>query len=379
MDANFTLTPVCGKKFVGRRETLKEILGELTDRKSTVGFCLHGRRRVGKTSILRELECEISDKKGIVIAYLSLYDLGNLSLKTFTEQLSATVLEAFRKKGSLPLEYSISALMKSPREVVDSALSRIKLGAEISEELRFFLEFRGEKQADYTDAVRRAFSLGEKLAGASGSKFILILDEFPEILKVENGEQVVKMLRTIQERQKNTSLIISGSEKKTLETVALSSASPFYKQLVSKQVSPFSFEETLEFLKRYRMHVSKEGAEKLHQITGGVPFYLQYLGRSAGLSGSIDSAIDEFLREEGNIFFTEEFQKLTEKEKAVVRAIASGESSPTGIAEKSSEPVTSVSSYLVVLQEKEVVSKTDKATYALADQLFSKWLKRKYS
>jgi len=335
-------------------------------------------QRVGKTSILREIECELADKKGIVIAYLSLYDLGNLSLKTFTEQLSATVLEAFRKKGALPLEYSISTLMKSPREVIDFALSRIKIGTEISEELRFFLEFRGEKQADCTDAVRRAFGLGEKLANVSGSKFILVLDEFPEILKVGEGEQAVKMFRTIQEKHRSTALIISGSEKKTLEMVALSSASPLYKQLVSKQVSPFSFEETLEFLKKYNMRLTEESAKKLHEITCGVPFYLQYLGRSAGFSGSIDSAISEFLMEEGNIFFTEEFQKLTEKEKSVVRAIASGASSPSGIAEKSGEPVTSVSSYLVVLQEKEVVAKTDKATYALADQLFSRWLSRKY-
>ena len=378
MRKSFTLTPVYGERFVGRRDILREMMAEVTNPKSNVGFCLHGRRRVGKTSILRELEYELSRKEGIVVADLSLYDLADLSLKTFTEQLSTTILEAFREKKVLPFEFSIEVLMKSPKEVIESALSKFKIGTELSDEVKFFLEFRKEKTENYTEIVRRAFDLGEKLAKSSGTKFILVLDEFPEILRIENGEQLVKMFRTIHEKQRNTAIILSGSEKRTLELVALGSASPFYKQLVPKKISPFSFEETLEFLNKYGLKISESEAKKIYEITGGVPFYLQYLGRSAAPVSNIDGIVKEFLAQEGGVFFGEEFERLSDKEKLIAMAMAMGARAPTEISKGSGEPVTSVSRYLLTLQDKGVVKKIEKASYALADKLFSLWLKGRY-
>jgi AAA+ ATPase superfamily predicted ATPase len=379
MDKYFTLVAVYGDGFVGRKDVVKELVSEITNPRSRIGFCLHGRRRVGKTSILKELEYEVSKNKKIIVAYLSLYELADLTLKTFTEQLSSAVLEAFRIKGVIPLEYTIETLAKSPKEVISSALSKIRIGTDLSEELRFFLEFKKEKQENYTEVVKRAFDLGEKLAAHSENKFVLILDEFPEILKIENGLQIVKMFRTLHEAQKNTVIIISGSEKRTLDAVALTEASPFYKQLVPKKVHPFSLEETKEFLTKYGVKLSEDETKKLYDMTEGVPFYLQYIGRSVTILKNIDSAIDEFLTEEGNVFFSEEFEKLSDKEKIIAIAIAKGAVTPTEISKSCGELVTSVSRYMVTLQAKDVVEKTDKATYILADRLFSSWMKKKYT
>jgi AAA+ ATPase superfamily predicted ATPase len=378
MAENFTLNPVEGGLFVGRKEIMREMLAELTNPESHAGFCLLGRRRMGKTSIFRELESELSGRKGVVFAYLSLADLADVSVKTFAEQLSMAVLEASRKKGILPLEYSMDALMKSPREVIQSSLSKVKLTDQISDELSFFFESGKGKNEDDVEAVHRAFDLGDKLAKAHGSKFVLVLDEFPEILKLDDGEQMVKMFRTIHDKQRNTALIISGSEKKTLEQVALSPESPFYKQLIFVELQPFSFEETVQFLKKYGLVLSDADARKLYYVSGGMPYYLQYFGRSGKLTQDIDAAIANFIKEEGGVFFSEELGKLSKKEKVIVRAIAAGESSPTGIAEKSGEPVTSVSSYLVSLQRKEIVEKARKAEYVLSDRLFALWMQERY-
>ena len=378
MDKYFTLIPVYGDGFVGRKDLVKELVDEISNPRSRIGFCLHGRRRVGKTSILKELEYEVSKNKKIIVAYISLYELADLTLKTFTEQLSAAVLEAFRVKDVLPFEYTIETLSKSPKEVISSALSKVRIGTGLSEELRFFLEFRKEKQDNYTEVIKRAFDLGEKLASHSKNKFVMILDEFPEILKIENGLQIVKMFRTLHEKQKNTAIIISGSEKRTLEAVALSEASPFYKQLIPKKIHPFSFEEMKEFLTKYGVKISEGDTKKLYRITEGVPFYLQYIGRSVTKLKDIGIAIDEFLREEGNVFFSEELEKLSDKEKIITIAIAKGATTPTEISKSCSELVTSVSRYLVTLQAKDVVKKTDKANYMMTDTLFALWMKKKY-
>jgi AAA+ ATPase superfamily predicted ATPase len=379
MDKYFTLVPVYGDGFVGRKDAIKDLVNEITDPRSKIGFCLHGRRRVGKTSILKELEYEVSKNNKIIVAYLSLYEMADLTLKTFTEQLAAAVLEAFRAKGVIPLEYTIETLAKSPKEVISSALSKLRIGTGMSEELRFFLEFRKEKLENYTEVVKRAFDLGEKLAAHSENKFVLILDEFPEILKIENGLQIVKMFRTLHEKQKNTVIIISGSEKRTLEAVALAEASPFYKQLIPKKIHPFSFEEMKEFLTRYGVKLAEADIKKLYEVTEGVPFYLQYIGRSVTKVKDMDSAVNEFLKEEGNVFFSEEFEKLSDKEKIIAIAIAKGAVTPSEISKSCGEAATSVSRYMVTLQAKDVVNKTDKATYVLVDKLFSLWMKGKYS
>ncbi len=378
MNGNFTLTPVYGGGFVGRKDVISEILNEIKNPKTHTGFCLHGRRRVGKTSLLRELEYELSRDKTIVVAYLSLFELADLSLPTFTKHLSTVVLEAYRKKKILPLEFTVRTLMESPGEVIDSALSKIKVGAELSEELKFFLEFKSRKTENHNDIVLRAFNLGEKLAAASKTSFILILDEFPEILEIENGIQLVKMFRSLHEKQKRTTILISGSEKRTMELVALGAASPFYKQLVPIKIHPFSIEETVEFVRSYGLRLNKEQTVRLYELTGGVPFYLQSLGRSGEILTNVDAAIINFVNEEGNIFFKEEFQRLSIRERRIVVSMANGAMNPTGISESSGEPVTSVSHYLIRLQEKEVVRKTGKARYALVDTLFSFWLRVRY-
>ncbi|MEW6528726.1 MAG: ATP-binding protein [Candidatus Micrarchaeota archaeon] len=379
MKKKFTLVPVYGDKFVGRKDIIRELKMEISDSQSHIGFCIHGRRRVGKTSILKELEFELSKEKKIVIAYISLYEMADLSLKTFKEQLSIKILETFRQKRILPFEYAVDVLIKSPREVIESTLSKIKVSAELSEELKFFLEFKKENEENQTESVKKAFNFGEMLAKSAGVKFVLVLDEFPEILKIENGLQVVKIFRTLYENQQNTAIIISGSEQKTLEAVALGETSPFYKQLILKKIHPFSFEETTEFLRKYCVKLPNEDIKKLYELTEGIPFYLQYVGRSVTLSSNIDNAIDEFIREEGNVFFTEEFKKLSEKERIIVAAIANGARTPTEISANSGEAVTSVSAYLISLREKEVVKKIEKATYILLDRLFSLWLKKRFS
>jgi AAA+ ATPase superfamily predicted ATPase len=378
MDKHFTLIPVYGEGFVGRKDIIKELSQEISNPKSHIGFALHGRRRVGKTSILKEIEYETKKKKGIVVAYLSLYKIADLSLKTFTDKLSETVLEAFRKKKIIPFEHTIETLMKSPKEIIESLLSKFNLGTALSQELNLFLQYRKEKEINYTKLIERAFDLGDKLANYSDTKFVLVLDEFPEILKIENGLQIVKMFRTLHEDQKNTMLIISGSEKKTLETVALSGASPLYKQLIPKKIRPFTFEETSDFFKTYNVGLPEEESKRLYEMTGGVPFYLQYIGRSTTITKDIDKAINEFIKEEGNVFFTEEFEKLSDKEQIVCIAISKGATTPSEIADLSEEPVTSVSVFLLSLQDKGVVKKIDKGKYELIDNLFSIWMQRKY-
>ena len=374
--ARFVLTPVVGKYFVGRKALVRELVEELGDKGSHIGFCVYGKRRIGKTSILLKAQELLSKKKDIVVAYLSLYDVPNLSPDVFAEELISAVVSQYQSRGLLPMKMHVKELLKAPLAVALELLKSIKLEASIVEQIKLVFEYKegGGSRSEY---IRQAFGIGEALADATSTKCIIILDEFPEIVRFENGLQLVKMLRTQYERQKMTSLVISGSIRKTLDIVALSDTSPLYKQLVPKHLPPFTKEEVVEFLGLYRSDVDPNAVDKLYEITGGSPFYLQFIGRSTKYSGSIEEIVKTFIDQEGDLFFREEFDKLSTKQKGIVAELASGKKSLSAIAESMNELPTTIGSYLPSLMETETLTKESRGTYALADNMFGYWLRTK--
>lgn len=372
----FSLTPVAGRYFVGRKSFIDELVTELGNKASHIGFCIYGRRRVGKTSVLMETRTILGNKKGVVVAYLSLYDIVDLSAQIFAEELTKSIIIAYQEKGLLPLKMQVKELFKTPISTALEFLRGIKVEARIIEQFRLIFEHK-ENSKNYPDYLKDAFNLGEVLAETTSTKCIIMLDEFPEIILFENGLQLVKMLRTQYEKQKRTSLVVSGSLRHTLEIVALSESSPFYKELVPKHLLPFSKEEVGEFLRLYIGKVSEEEVNRLHKLTGGLPFYLQYIGRSTKYAGKIDEIIDAFIKQEGDVFFKEEFEKLGGKEKNIIISLAEGKKSLTEIAKDIGEPATNISPYLPSLIENEFIAKEERGSYTLSDPLFGYWIKSK--
>jgi len=109
--------------------------------------------------------------------------------------------------------------------------------------------------------------------------------------------------------------------------------------------------------------LSEKAFEALWEFTRGVPFYVQFIGRELARRGGrigpgeVAAAVEEFLSEEGDILFREEWQRLSPKERKVALALAQGHSSPTRIAEAVGETPNAVSRYLQYLAEKEVAER----------------------
>ncbi len=370
----FSLRPVEGKNFVGREGTINDLVSEIININSHAGFCIYGRRRVGKTSALLEAKALAEKNEKVVVAYLSLYDIPTLSAKSFIEELMDSVVTAYQKKNLLPFSARMKDIFKAPFNVAIDALKNIKLEL-LMEHFKLIFQYKDNEDIS-SDYIREAFNLSEILAQATKTKCIVILDELPEILKLDNGTQLIKMLRTRHETQKKTSLIISGSIRKTLDAVALSDVSPFYKQLVPKHLQPFTETETIEFLKQYIGKIDLDYAKKIHELTGGLPFYLQFIGRSTNYQGTLKSVVDKFIKEEGDLFFKEEFEKLTEKEKAIAIALSSGSKSLTIIAKRTKEPTTTISRYLPSMVEDDVLLKESRGTYGISDPMFKLWLQK---
>ena len=125
---SFNLLPVEGKDFVNREDLLKDILSDLKNRKSNIGYALYGKRRVGKTSLLLELKRRLDEDPGIVPVYFSLWDLIGDRLPDFIRQFSAEIVDGF--KPYLGLSHRAKNLLKAPLSIIKDSIKNMNLKKE---------------------------------------------------------------------------------------------------------------------------------------------------------------------------------------------------------------------------------------------------------
>jgi len=388
----FTIQAAEGPTFVNREQELKDILTTLKDPYSTMGFALYGKRRMGKTSIFRETHRRLLEEKNIVPIYFSIWDLIEKNVKEFARELSVAIVEEYRSHLSLP--HKAKDLLSLPLNFIKNVFSGLKLSVEVQDSLTLVFSLGKEKEIDPGVLIDTVFTLPEKLAKETKKKSVLLIDEFPDIVDIKiNGkkleEAVIKKIRTIQEGYKYTALNVSGSTRRTMESAVLSSTSAFYRQFIVKEVGPFSKEAVNELMDKNLVNarLSSKALDSLFDFTAGIPFYVQFLGRLLNKYSVkildeqvINKVIGEFLSQEGDLIFKEEFEKLSEKERLIVITMAKKDlGSFSHISETLGNQVTNLGRHLVYLEEKDILYKEERGLYSFTDPIFKQWLAKKFS
>jgi len=348
---------------------------------------LYGIRRVGKTSILKELQRRLKKRKEVVPVYISLWNIAPKNVCSFTKNFTAEVLRSYGPVVSL--KYKVSKLLESPSSILREILSDLEISAKTGEDIEFLLNFK-EGDIDYDDLIKRSFALPEQLAKETKTRCVLMIDEFPSITDLKDGngkigEDIIGVIRTMYEDQENVILCVSGSIRKTMGNAALSSTSPFYRQFLVREIKPLEKDDVSKLIrKNLGKKVSVEVLDKISDLTKGIPFYVQLMGKKMELvRGSvnkdmINNIFKEVIEEEGDILFKEEFQSLSPKEQKIIMVMSRGISSPTEIANRANENPAVVSRYLGYLREKGSISKVDKGIYKINDPFFTRWVAERY-
>lgn len=380
----FSLKPVTGRELVGREQPIKEIMRVLKNKDSNTGYLLYGIRRVGKTSILRELEKRLKGA-GIVVVYVSLWEINPFNMKSLLEELVSRTLEEYGDR--LPIKYKIRELFRTPAEITKRILETAKIGIKIREDAEFLLTFKFGG-ASPSELFRRAFEFPEEIAKETKTKCVIILDEFPSILELKDGMSFIRALRSLHEKQRHVAFCISGSVRKTLDAVALSETSPFYKQFMMKEIRPLDKKSVALLLeKNFRHHgiKMKEGiTDFIYELTRGIPFYVQFFGKMM-LAKNIKNIgkremnliLKSFLDEEGNVMFMDYLHSFSQKEQGILSAIVASENrrGVSEISKLAEELPSTVSTYLLYLIDKGAIEKKGRGVYELADPVFREWLR----
>ncbi|HIH20436.1 TPA: AAA family ATPase [Candidatus Micrarchaeota archaeon] len=382
----FTLAPAEGKDFVNRQELLREMVETLSDRKTRMGFALYGRRRIGKTSVLLEAKRKLEKNGWVVPVYFSMWRLTENTIEEFSRLATAEILEAYKERLSLKHRASdfLEASVRELKRMLEELKISVKLKGEL--ELVFQAAARHEKREPAL-LLESVLQVAENLAEETGTRCVLIIDEFPLVMKIKNGsrfgEQIVKSLRTSYETKKNVILCIAGSIRKTMEIAVLSSTSALYRQLIVREVAPLEEKHIKELMERNaERKFSEEEAKMVFGFCKGFPFYAQAIGKTLEKQKisrkAIGSAVERFLKEEGTILFMEELEKLPPKEKVVAKALSlSGPCFPSELEEKVGEKSSNTVKVLQYLEEKGVAEKTSEGRYDLEDPIFKLWLSKR--
>ncbi len=386
---SFTLYSATGEDFIGRKKLVEELTKELASR-NKIGFSLSGIRRIGKTSILKKVEQRLK-KQEIPVIYISIWKILPTTIDEFTRVLGRTALNAFEDK--LPRKFKFEELLVTGAKALGNFLSGLNLSAKVTEDLEVSLSYVKKESEDVEAAVTKAISLIEHLAEMTKTKCVLIIDEFPSIVDLTYGDKnrkigigIVKLIRTIFEEFKHTKLVVSGSYRDTLDNLVAKSSAPFYKQLLLREVEPFTRNEFDEFIAHYLPELKftdVQTKEALYNISSGIPYNLQLMGKEIQLQDMVKidnkklcDVIKSILEKEGEQSFKEFTENLTPSEIKVIKALAKTPGiKPTDIAKEEFMSEPTISSALVSLSNKTVMRRQGRGIYKFTDNLFAEWLK----
>lgn len=220
---------------------------------------------------------------------------------------------------------------------------------------------------------------------------IIAIDEFQKIADFEE-QNIEAILRTKIQHLRNTQFIFAGSERHLLERIFNDSQIPFYNSVVFMQLLPIDRKEYTIFCKRLfeenGKNVDEAFVEGVYDYFHGVTWYMQlsmneaYSLTSPGKSTGTDmlQTVLTHMVDTKRFTFEDKYATLTEKQKSVVKAMASeypATSSPTSkdfIMKYNLKTASSVQTALKGLVDKGVVCEW-RGSKQISDLLFALWLK----
>lgn len=358
--------PVSGTDLIGRERELKILFDTLANGQSVL---LIAPRRLGKTSLALEVLKRLQ-KDGHFIAEVDIFKV--ISKREFAEKLVSSAL----KNKKIPdffnkLKTGLAAILKNVqlRQVV--------------EDFEFILDF-GSSSTDENKLFENSLEFLDEFSVKHKKHIFVLLDEFGDVTKLD-GEEILKKMRAIVQRQQNVTYLFAGSQESVMKHIFGDRKSPFFRFAATVELGNLPIADTVTYIKRkftsLGFKISESVANEIVGITDGHPYYTQLLCQKIylGIKGDKELVSEEDVKEgldsaivSGRQYFEELWQRLRERKHHVliVKTIAEG-GSPYNIAELDKQTIYNA---LVALEKSGVIKKIDKARHKLVDPFFKRYI-----
>jgi hypothetical protein len=362
-------TVVTGKDFANRERELEELARKL---KETVRIFLLAPRRYGKTSLIKNV-LDLLGREGMLTAYLDLY-WPNSSQEFFELWMSNVML------GSKSIARRAAQVVKDflPR-------ARPKLGFDPTGSPQISLDLSGPA---FSETAEEVFNLPERIATKERKRFVVVLDEFQEILRLD-GEALERQLRAAIQHHQNVSYLFAGSRTKILTDMVSDETRPFYQMGTLMTLEKIPEKEFAQFIQKKfsssARSISPTALDFLIKKSENVPHYVQLLcfhlwDHFQGISQinrfHVEKTLEIALRSQEPAYFTI-WEGLTLHQRKTLIAAASLKgrqlTSKDTISRFRLEAATNVAKSLKALCAKSILRK-EKEGYVFEDVMFCRWV-----
>lgn len=301
--------------FFNRDEERRRIVSTLAGGNNLV---LIAPRRFGKTSLVLNA-AEKLEEMGFTCIYFDFMPI--FSKESFIEGYAKTIMA---KQGSI--EKGIKSFVQFVKGL------RPKLTFDTAGKPEFSIDVI-ERIIDER-MLGEIIDLPERLASPR-KKFVVIIDEFQEIIKL-NGENFENLFRSKIQHHKNVSYLFLGSKTHLINDMFSNKQRAFYNSGMLMKIGPLPLEESVNFLiERFaasRIKINRETALFIIERAGNIPYYIQLL--SAEIWQSVIEAkkeVNQVIAEEcaGKIvdlkkdFYMELFGRQSKYQKKLLKALTS--------------------------------------------------------
>ncbi|RMF92198.1 MAG: hypothetical protein D6736_03865 [Nitrospinota bacterium] len=245
-------------------------------------LALIGLRRIGKTLLLKEFLLRLLQRANtspsVLPLYLDLQRIG-LSPEFFALEYVGATLYWFQTRGR-----------ERPDTHTDPA-AQLRLATTLGkpQTLDALLQLHQalrEHPIPHHRLLEQAFAFPEILATETGTRFLIILDEFQEITRLSNYPQVddvLEIFRAVLQTQSRVSYIVAGSAISFMERILHHAQSPLFVHFRSESVGPFTREDTVQLAGKILgdRTLPADALQTLFTWTSGHPFYVYAVAERA--------------------------------------------------------------------------------------------------
>lgn len=285
--------PASPDELVDREDEVKDIVTKMKS-KINYNIAVVGYRRIGKSSILEKAADILSKDDKTVVVYFDVQKfLGDP--KSFLMNLQSAIFNAYVKKlnklGKLKAKAgkSFDFIGKIAEALSSKKIKGIGVaftpGASVNDfSIMPKIEF-GDKDIDYMSMFLAVFKTANALAEKNNMKFVIILDEFQDIIHLHRHKglkNILELFRSvIQERGNNVSYIVCGSHVHLLRSILSNGKSTLFQHFIELCVGEMNVKNSVilfnEYLAAKDLKANNRIAAEAYDLVGGHPFYLMAL------------------------------------------------------------------------------------------------------
>lgn len=254
---------VTGENFTDRVNEIKRLTTEL---RGGHNIFLISPRRYGKTSlIINVLEC--LNKEGLFTFYFDLYKVASLR----------ELLEAYAKGVARSCTTRVERFSDFIKDFFPKLRPKVIIGGDGIPSIEIDVRL---KDSELLDSLEEVFNAPEKIAKKRKKNFVVVFDEFQEILNL-NGERIEKMMRAFFQHHHKVAYLFAGSKRHLIYSMVSDPNRAFYKLGDIINLQKIEPAEMKVFLKdqfsKGLIEIRENVLDYILEVSENVPYNVQYL------------------------------------------------------------------------------------------------------